>query len=109
MWWAGCCVLKVENLNVSIQSVEILREVSLALPSGTMAGLIGGNGAGQTTLMKSIMGILKASSGSMSFHGADLLATPTWRRTRLGIGCMPEGRRLSPGLTGEENPLRPSW
>src|SRR5260370_11737046 len=109
MWWAGCCVLKVENLNVSIQSVQILREVSLALPTGTMAGLIGRNGAVKPPLMKSIMGILKASSGSMSFHGADLLATPPWRRTRMGIGYMPEDRRLIPDLTVEENLLLPAW
>ncbi len=102
-------MLKVENLNVSIQSVQILRDVSLALPVGTMAGLIGRNGAGKTTLMKSIMGILKVSSGAISFHGADLLATPTWRRTRMGIGYMPEDRRLIPNLTVEENLLLPAW
>lgn len=102
-------MLKVENLNVSIQSVQILRDVSLVLPAGTMAGLIGRNGAGKTTLMKSIMGILKVSSGTISFHGADLLATPTWRRTRMGIGYMPEDRRLIPDLTVEENLLLPAW
>ena len=102
-------MLEVKNLNVSIQSVQILREVSLELPTGTMAGLIGRNGAGKTTLMKSIMGILKASSGSIDFNGADLLATPTWRRTRLGIGYMPEDRRLIPDLTVEENLLLPAW
>src|SRR5206468_8897926 len=99
---------KVENLNVSIQSVQIRRDVSLALPVGTIAGLIGRNGAGKTTLMKSIMGILKVSSGAISFHGADLLATPTWRRTRMGIGYMPEDRRLSRNLTLEENHLLPA-
>jgi len=102
-------VLKVEKLNVSIQAVQILRDISLELPDGTMAGLIGRNGAGKTTLMKSIMGILKVSSGSMSFRGADLLATPTWRRTRLGIGYMPEDRRLIPDLPVEENLLLPAW
>jgi len=102
-------VLKVEKLNVSIQAVQILRDISLELPDGTMAGLIGRNGAGKTTLMKSIMGILKVSSGSMSFGGADLLATPTWRRTRLGIGYMPEDRRLIPDLAVEENLLLPAW
>src|SRR5216110_291408 len=74
-----------------------------------MAGLIGRNGAGKTTLMKSIMGILKVSSGAISFHGADLLATPTWRRTRMGIRYMPEDRRLIPDLTVEENVLVPAW
>jgi branched-chain amino acid transport system ATP-binding protein len=102
-------VLKVENLNVAIQSVQILRDVSLVLPDGSMTGLIGRNGAGKTTLMKSIMGILKVSSGSIRFNDADLLATPTWRLTRMGIGYMPEDRRLIPDLTVEENLLLPAW
>jgi branched-chain amino acid transport system ATP-binding protein len=102
-------VLKVDSLDVSIQSVQILRRVSLELPNGTMAGLIGRNGAGKTTLMKSIMGILKVSGGAIGFDGADLLATPTWRRTRVGIGYMPEDRRLIPDLTVEENLLLPAW
>ncbi|HEX9397818.1 MAG TPA: ATP-binding cassette domain-containing protein [Burkholderiales bacterium] len=102
-------MLKLVNLNVSIQAVQILRDISLELADGSMAGLIGRNGAGKTTLMKSIMGILKVSSGSMSFRGADLLATPTWRRTRMGIGYMPEDRRLIPDLMVEENLLLPAW
>ncbi|MGH8708940.1 MAG: ABC transporter ATP-binding protein [Burkholderiales bacterium] len=102
-------MLRIDNVDVSIQSVQILRSVSLELPTGTMAGLIGRNGAGKTTLMKSIMGILKVSSGAISFDGADLLASPTWKRTRLGIGYMPEDRRLIPDLSCEENLLLPSW
>src|SRR5436853_6403898 len=102
-------VLEVSNLSVSIQSVQILRDVSLSLPAGSMTGLIGRNGAGKTTLMKSIMGILKASSGSVSFEGKAILKAPTHSRTRLGIGYMPEDRRLIPGLTVEENVLVPAW
>jgi len=102
-------VLKLDSVDVSIQSVQILRRVSLELPSGTMAGLIGRNGAGKTTLMKSIMGLLKVGGGSIGFDGADLLASPTWRRTRMGIGYMPEDRRLIPDLTVEENLLLPAW
>lgn len=102
-------MLRIEALNVAIQSVQILREVSLALPTGSMAGLIGRNGAGKTTLMKSIMGLLKASSGRVNFDGIDLLAIPTHARTRLGIGYMPEDRRLVPELTIEENVLVPAW
>ena len=102
-------MLKLEDVDVAIESVQILRRVSLELPTGTMAGLIGRNGAGKTTLMKSIMGILKVSSGAISFEGADLLASPTWQRTRMGIGYMPEDRRLIPDLTVEENLLLPAW
>ena len=102
-------MLKVANLNVAIQSVQILRDVSFELPSGTMAGLIGRNGAGKTTLMRSIMGLLKIGSGAITFDGADLIAAPTHARTRLGIGYMPEDRRLIPDLTIEENVLVPAW
>jgi len=102
-------VLKVASLNVSIQSVRILRDVSFDLPVGTMAGLIGRNGAGKTTLMKSVMGLLKASSGTIQAEGRDLRALPTHERTRLGIGYMPEDRRLIPDLTVEENVLVPAW
>jgi len=102
-------VLKLENLYVSIESVQILRGVSLALPAGTMAGLIGRNGAGKTTLMRSVMGLVKSSAGTVRFQDHDLLAMPTHARTRLGIGYMPEDRRLIPDLTVEENVLMPAW
>src|SRR5688572_3213305 len=74
-----------------------------------MTGLIGRNGAGKTTLMKTIMGLLKAGKGSVSFENRDLLAIPTHERARLGIGYMPEDRRLIPDLTVEENILVPAW
>jgi branched-chain amino acid transport system ATP-binding protein len=102
-------LLRIESLNVAIQSVQILRDVSLALPAGTMAGLIGRNGAGKTTLMKSVMGLLRASSGRIECDGHDLRAIPTHARTRLGIGYMPEDRRLIPDLSVEENILVPAW
>ena len=102
-------MLRIDQVDVAIRSVQVLRRVSLELPTGSMAGLIGRNGAGKTTLMKSIMGILKVSSGAIAFDGRDLLATPTWRRTRMGIGYMPEDRRLIPDLTVEENLLVPAW
>jgi branched-chain amino acid transport system ATP-binding protein len=102
-------MLRIENLNVSIQSVRILREVSLEVPGGSMTGLIGRNGAGKTTLMKSVMGILKASSGFVGFNEIDLLKEKTHQRSLLGIGYMPEDRRLIPDLTVEENILVPAW
>ena len=102
-------MLRLQGVNVSIQAVQILRDISFELPTGTMAGLIGRNGAGKTTLMKSIMGLLKASSGTITFDGNDLRAVHTHERTRLGIGYMPEDRRLIPDLTVEENVLVPAW
>jgi branched-chain amino acid transport system ATP-binding protein len=102
-------MLKVESLDVAIHSVQILRGVSLALPPATMTGLIGRNGAGKTTLMKSVMGLLKASAGAIRFEERDLRALHTHERARMGIGYMPEDRRLIPELTVEENLLVPAW
>ncbi len=102
-------MLKVDQLDVSIGSVEILRDISFELPTGSMTGLIGRNGAGKTTLMRSIMGLLKPSRGSISFDGQDLLKVPTHLRNPMGIGFMPEERRLIPELTVEENLLVPAW
>ena len=101
-------MLKVENLSVSIAAMRILRDVSLEVPSGSMIGLIGRNGAGKTTLMKAVMGLLKAS-GAVRFESCELLRVPTHDRARLGIGYMPEDRRLIPDLTVEENVLVPAW
>jgi len=89
--------------------MRILRDVTLEVPSGAMIGLIGRNGAGKTTLMKSVMGVLKASSGAVRFEQHELLKVPTHARARLGIGYMPEDRRLIPDLTVEENVLVPAW
>jgi branched-chain amino acid transport system ATP-binding protein len=102
-------VLRVRHLNVAIGATQILRDVSLELPPASMTGLIGRNGAGKTTLMKTLMGLLKAANGSVSFESRDLLAIPTHERARLGIGYMPEDRRLIPDLTVEENILLPAW
>jgi len=105
-WWAR--VLKVKNLSVSIGAMQILRGVSLEVAPGSMTGLIGRNGAGKTTLMKSIMGLLPPR-GAVEFDGVDLTRTPTHARARMGIGYMPEDRRLIPELSVEENVLVPAW
>jgi branched-chain amino acid transport system ATP-binding protein len=102
-------VLRIEDLQVSIAAVQILRGVSLELTGGSMTGLIGRNGAGKTTVMKAVMGLLKARGGSVRFEGRELLSLPTHRRVHLGIGYMPEDRRLIPDLTVEENILVPAW
>ena len=102
-------MLSIRNLNVSIAAMQILRGVSLEVPAGSMTGLIGRNGAGKTTLMKTVMGLLKPSGGSIHFSDFDLLKTQTHRLSTLGIGYMPEDRRLIPDLTVEENVLVPAW
>ena len=102
-------MLEVRDLEVAINAVQILRGVTLSVPERAMIGLIGRNGAGKTTLMKTLMGLLKPEGGAVQFAGRDLLAQPTHARVHLGIGYMPEDRRLIPDLTVEENVLVPAW
>ena len=102
-------MLQVEGLHVAIQTVQVLRGLSLAVPQGTMVGLVGRNGAGKTTLMRSVMGHLPPSAGRIVFDGQDLSQVPPHERAALGIGYMPEDRGLVPELTVEENILIPVW
>ena len=102
-------MLQVEGLHVAIQSVVVLRGLSLTVGEGSMVGLVGRNGAGKTTLMRSIMGHLAPTQGRITFDGADLVALPSHARAALGIGYMPEDRGLVPELTVEENILVPVW
>ncbi|UVJ43652.1 ATP-binding cassette domain-containing protein [Pseudomonas sp. LS1212] len=101
--------LEIRNLNVSIESVPILHDVSLTVGAGQMVGLIGHNGAGKTTLIRTLMGLLDADSGSIRFAGQDLCAQPGFQRAAAGISYLPEDRRLIPALTVEENILLPVW
>jgi branched-chain amino acid transport system ATP-binding protein len=102
-------MLKVEGLHVAIQSVIALRGMSLEVAEGTMVGLIGRNGAGKTTFLRSVMGHMPPTQGSISFNGQNLSALPPHARAGLGIGYMPEDRGLVPELTVEENILIPVW
>jgi branched-chain amino acid transport system ATP-binding protein len=102
-------VLTIEGVEVSIQSIKILRGVSLTIGDGQIAGLIGRNGAGKTTLLRTVMGLLPWQRGRISFEGQSLETLPAHARTRLGIGYMPEDRRLIPELTARENVLLPAW
>ncbi|MGQ0577836.1 MAG: ABC transporter ATP-binding protein [Betaproteobacteria bacterium] len=102
-------MLRIERLDVSIQSVSILRGVSMDVPTGKFAGLIGRNGAGKTTLMRSVIGILPTRQGMIRFDDVPLDRMTAYQRARGGIGYMPEDRRLVPQLTVEENVLIPAW
>lgn len=102
-------MLSIQSLHVSIESVQVLRGLSLEVAAGSMVGLVGRNGAGKTTLMRSVMGHLSPSAGRLVFDGQDLAALPRHQRAALGIGYMPEDRGLVPELTVEENILVPVW
>ena len=101
-------LLSIEALHVKLKSVEVLRGVNLSLRSGEMVGLVGSNGAGKTTTLRAVMGLVDSSEGRISCAGLDLLALRTHQRAGLGIGYMPEDRRLVAQLSVEENVLLPS-
>ena len=102
-------MLAVEGLDLEIGSSPVLRSVGLSVPGGAVCGLIGRNGAGKTTLLRAVMGLVSARSGWIGFDGSDLRSAAGHRRARLGIGYMPEDRRLIPAMTAEENVLLPAW
>ena len=102
-------MLTISELDVSIGATPILRGINLTVPTGNMCGLIGRNGAGKTTFMRAVMGALDAQQGKIEFDGVDLTTTDAYRRAHMGIGFMPEDRRLVPELTAEENILLPVW
>ena len=101
--------LKLENVNVSIQATPILRSISLVVEQGERMGLVGRNGAGKTTVIRTITGLAKLGSGKVIWQGEDISAMEPRDRARLGFGYMPEDRRLVPELTVEENMLLPAW
>jgi branched-chain amino acid transport system ATP-binding protein len=102
-------VLEIGRVEVSIGATPVLRAVSLDVPAGSLCGVIGRNGAGKTTLMRAIIGALPTRSGTMMLDGVDLLRIAPHRRAHMGIGYMPEDRRLVPELTAEDNILLPAW
>jgi len=102
-------MLTVDGLRVTIKGFSILRGVSLEIPTGELIALIGRNGAGKTTTLKSIMGLMPVAAGTVCLDGMDLRRVPGHRRAALGIGYMPEDRRLIGSLTVQDNILMPAW
>lgn len=102
-------MLRVEGLVVNIGTANILRDAHLAVRPGAMCGLIGRNGAGKTTFMRSVMGALPVQAGRIELDHLDLHQVHPHRRPHMGIGYMPEDRRLVPDFTTEENILLPAW
>jgi urea transport system ATP-binding protein len=98
-------MLQISNLNVYYGESHILRNVDLHVPPGKMVCLIGRNGVGKTTLMKSIIGLLKPRSGTIKLDGELINDKTPDRRARMGIGYVPQGREIIPRLTVEENLL----
>ncbi len=96
-------LLEIESLNVAYGPVSALAGVTLSVSVGEAVALVGANGAGQSTLFKSIVGFLRPRSGRLHLLSRDMTGVSPERRARLGLGYAPEGRRIFPGLTVREN------
>lgn len=96
-------LLHVDALDCRYGLLQAVRAVSFELEQGQTLALIGANGAGKTTLLRSVAGAHRPHSGRVLFDGTDVAALPPHQRVELGIALVPEGRRLFPGLTVEEN------
>ena len=102
---AASPLLEVRDLSVHHGQLQALRNVSLQLPAGATHAMIGANGAGKSTLLRTIAGLHQPSTGSVLLDGEDVTRLRPERRVRAGIALVPEGRRLFPSLTLEENLL----
>ncbi len=96
-------MLNLRNISAAYGSFRALFDVSLEVEAGEAIGVVGPNGAGKSTLMRVISGMLRASSGELSFEGRSLTRLPAHRIVEAGIAHVPEHRRLFPKLTVEEN------
>ena len=96
-------LLEVSGIETSYGLSRVLFGISLSIAPGEMVSLMGRNGMGKTTTVRSIMGLTPASAGSIRFGGADISALPAYRVAKLGIGLVPEGRQVFPNLSAREN------
>jgi urea transport system ATP-binding protein len=95
--------LAVAQLNQFYGGSHILRDLSFEVPAGKVTALLGRNGVGKTTLLRTLMGVIPAKTGTVRFGGADLTVAKPYERVRAGIGYVPQGREIFPRLTVEEN------
>lgn len=96
-------MLKVENLQVSYGGIQALQGISIEVPDGKIISLLGANGAGKSTTLRTIMGIVKANKGSVLFNGEEILGLQPDVIVKKGIALVPEGRRVFTNLTVTEN------
>ncbi|MBE6971644.1 MAG: ABC transporter ATP-binding protein [Ruminococcaceae bacterium] len=96
-------MLKIKDLHVSYGGIRALRGVDLEVPDGKIVTLIGANGAGKSTMLRTISGLVKADSGSITYNDKELLGMPINKVLEEGIAQVPEGRRVFPDMTVLEN------
>src|SRR4030081_3858972 len=96
-------MLEIDDVYTAYDKADVLQGVSLAVKSGSITCLLGSNGSGKTTLVRSILGLTTARAGRIIFDGTDITRIPTPTSIAAGIACIPEGRKVFPKLTVEEN------
>ncbi|MDQ2074146.1 ABC transporter ATP-binding protein [Haloarcula sp. NS06] len=96
-------MLELDNVSAAYDTTPILRDVDLSVEEGEIVGVMGKNGVGKTTLLKTVMGLLEPSEGTISYDGTDVTHASADERARAGIGYIPQGRDVFPKLTVEQN------
>ena len=96
-------MLAITDLTAAYGRIQILNGITLAVAEREFVGVLGHNGMGKTTLLKALIGVVRATGGQVQFEGRDVAALPAHRRARLGIGYVPQGREIFPTLSVLEN------
>jgi len=96
-------MLEIDGVTTAYDKADVLQGVSLSVASGGITCLLGSNGSGKTTLVRSILGLTPPRTGRIIFDGTDVTRTPTHKIVAAGVACIPEGRKVFPKLTVEEN------
>jgi len=96
-------MLTVQNLTAGYGESMVIRDLTLEVPPGQVVALMGSNGVGKTTLLKTIMGLIKPKSGEVTFEGAPITRWTPYQRSQGGLGYVPQGREIFPFLTVKEN------
>lgn len=99
----SAALLEVQGLRAGYATGDVLQGVSLSVGAGEVVGVLGRNGVGKTTLMRTVIGLLAARGGAISWRGQDITRLPADRRARAGIGYVPQGREVFAAMTVEEN------
>jgi branched-chain amino acid transport system ATP-binding protein len=96
-------ILELDSVTTAYDKADVLQDVSLAVQPNSITCLLGSNGSGKTTLVRSILGLTPPRAGRIVFNGTDITGLPTHKIIATGIACIPEGRKVFPKLTVEEN------
>ena len=96
-------LLDIDHINTAYDRIDVLEDVSITVERGQITCILGANGAGKSTLIRSILGLTPANRGKIIFNGTDITHLPTHRIIEQGIACVPEGRRVFPRMTVDEN------